>query len=92
MQVITLEEEAFYVLLNKVIAEVKKQYSQQALSKWIDGEEAMNLLKISSKTTLQKLRDTGSIRFSQSEEMKKVILYDRDSITAYIEKHAKNTF
>ncbi len=90
MNVITLEEEAFYRLLNEVIAEVKKQYGEQALSKWIDGAEAMALLKITSKTTLQKLRDEGQIRYSQP--MTKVILYDRDSIMAYIEKNAKNTF
>ena len=90
MNVISIDEEAFYALLNKVIAEVKKTHGEKALSKWVDGTEAMNILKITSKTTLQKLRDTGAIRFSQP--MTKVLLYDRDSITAYIEKHAKNTF
>jgi len=39
---------------------------------------------------LQKLRDTGSIRFSQPE--KRIILYDIDSIYAYLEKHTKETF
>lgn len=59
-------------------------------SKWIDGEEAMLKLKIKSTTTLQRLRDEGKIRFSQPQ--KKIILYDRDSINDYIEKHAREIF
>ncbi|MEP7218857.1 MAG: helix-turn-helix domain-containing protein [Bacteroidota bacterium] len=50
----------------------------------------MRLLNIKSRTTLQKLRDEGKIRFSQPQ--KKIILYDRDSIEAYLQKHAHNTF
>ncbi len=37
-----------------------------------------------------KLRDEGKIRFSQPE--KKIILYDLDSIHAYLNHHAKSTF
>jgi hypothetical protein len=47
-------------------------------------------LRIKSKTTLQKFRDEGKIRFSQPEP--RILLYDRDSIEAFIEKHAKDTF
>ena len=50
----------------------------------------MQLLNIKSKTTLQKLRDEGKIRFSQPQ--KKIILYDRDSIDTYLQQHARNTF
>jgi len=42
------------------------------------------------KTTLQKLRDEGKIRFSQPE--KKIILYDSLSIDSYLEKHVRETF
>ena len=59
-------------------------------AKWIDGEEAMLLLNIKSTTTLQKLRDEGKIRFSQPQ--KKIILYDRDSISEYIERYVRETF
>ena len=38
----------------------------------------------------QKLRDEGKIRFSQPE--KKIILYDLDSIHAYLNKHSHATF
>lgn len=89
MQVISMTDEAFYALLNKLTAEIKAQQSGKP-DKWVDGEEAMRMLRISSKTTLQKLRDNGEIRFSQP--MPKHLLYDTDSIMAYIEKHARNTF
>ena len=58
--------------------------------KWIQTAEVMELLGVKSKTTLQKLRDEGSIRFSQPQ--KKIILYDRDSVMDYLDKHAKDIF
>lgn len=88
MEVICLENEAFYSLVEQVVARLKE--NQRLDDKWISGEEAMNKLRISSKTTLQKLRDEGKIRFSQPE--KKHIVYDIDSIHTYLEKHAKDTF
>jgi hypothetical protein len=48
------------------------------------------MLGISSKTTLQRFRDEGSIRFTQPS--RKIILYDRDSILVFLEQHAKDTF
>ncbi len=89
MNVICLEEEAFYTLIDRVIERVNAGKAK-APDKWISGDEAMAMLRISSKTTLQKLRDEGKIRFSHPE--KKHILYDRDSINEYLEKHAKETF
>jgi len=90
MNVITLEEEAFYELYYKLVAEIKQQLGAKPRNKWIDGNEAMAMLHIKSRTTLQKLRDEGKIRYSQPEP--KIILYDADSIDAYLEKHAKETF
>jgi hypothetical protein len=89
MELICLEEEAFYVLVEKVVSRIKgKEKKKEDI--WISGEVAMQKLRISSKTTLQKLRDEGKIRFSQPE--KKLILYDVNSIYAYLGKHAKDTF
>src|SRR5690349_16527692 len=79
-EIIALESEAFYRLLKEITEEIRRT-APQALDRWIDGEEAMRLLRITSKTTLQKFRDEGKIRFSQPE--KKIILYDRDSIVAF---------
>ncbi|MEX0315157.1 MAG: helix-turn-helix domain-containing protein [Allomuricauda sp.] len=89
MQVVCLQEDAFYTLFDKVVEHIDVK-RKEAPAKWIDGKEAMGILKISSKTTLQKLRDDGKIRFSQPQ--KKIILYDRDSINDCIEQHAYETF
>lgn len=89
MQVICLEEDAFYSLVEQVVTRLKKEHNKEK-SKWISDDEAMHLLNIKSKTTLQKLRDEGKIRFSQPQ--KKVIVYDTDSINQYLERNARETF
>ena len=88
MQVICLEEVAFYALIEQVVARLKNKDGEK--EKWISDEEAMKLLNITSKTTLQKFRDEGKIRYSQPQ--KKIILYDRESIEIFLEKNARNTF
>ena len=90
MEVICIETDAFYELVEQVLQRVKKKDQKQAEDKWISGEEAMKLLRISSPTTLSKLRNNGKIRYSQPR--KKIILYDRESILDYLNKHAKKTF
>jgi hypothetical protein len=89
MEVICLESEAFYGLVEKVVDRIKEKNGIKH-DKWIDTEKAMELLNIKSKTTLQTLRDEGKIRFSQPQ--RKIILYDRDSIMEYLEKFARSTF
>ncbi len=86
MEVICLEDSAFYSLIERVIARIKDQNNIKE-DKWISGDEAMQKLRITSKTTLQKYRDEGRIRFTQPD--KKNILYDIDSINDYLEKHSK---
>ncbi len=89
MQVICLQDEAFYKLIEEVVGRIKDKQNIKS-DRWISREEAMQKLRIKSKTTLQNLRDTGAIRFSQPE--KKLILYDTQSIDEYLEKHTKETF
>ncbi|MBE7172371.1 MAG: helix-turn-helix domain-containing protein [Williamsia sp.] len=89
MEVICLHEPAFYALIEQVIDRLKETHGEQK-EQWVSDEQAMTLLNIKSKTTLQKLRDEGKIRFSQPQ--KKIILYDRHSIDAYLDKNAHNTF
>ncbi len=89
MQVICFEEPAYYSMIEEVVARLKATM-QPTASKWLSQEDAMLMLNIKSRTTLQKMRDEGKIRFSQPE--KRIILYDRDSINAYLEQHAKETF
>ncbi len=89
MEVICLQDEAFYALIEQVVQRIKEKNGIKE-DKWISAEEAMQRLRISSKTTLQKLRDTGAIRFSQPA--KKYIVYDTESINEYLEKNVKETF
>jgi Helix-turn-helix domain len=89
MEVICLQDLAFFQLVEEVVARIKEKQNIKE-NKWISGEEAMEKLRITSKTTLQKFRDEGRIRYSQIE--KKLILYDLESIHEFLDKHAKNTF
>ncbi len=89
MQVICLEENAFFELVETVVKRLESK-QENPLSKWVGTEECMNILNIKSKTTLQALRDNGEIRFTQPQT--KIILYDRDSLYKYLEKHVKDTF
>lgn len=89
MEVICLQDDAFYALVDEVVNRIKQDNNIKE-DKWINGEEAMRLLNIKSKTSLQNLRDEGKIRFSQPQ--KKVILYDRDSINDYLDDYAHETF
>lgn len=89
MQVICLEEDAFYALVEQVVTRLKDK-NGSSFDKWVSDEEAMRLLNIKSKTTMQKLRDEGKIRFTQPQ--KKIILYDRESINLYLEQNARETY
>lgn len=89
LDIICLESEAFYALIDEVVNRLKEKNTLEQ-EKWISDSEAMQLLHISSKTTLQKYRDEGLIRYSQPS--KKVILYDRNSILEFINTKAKDTF
>lgn len=88
LNIICLESDAFYALVDQVVERMVAAQDDTP-NKWISDEEAMQLLRIRSKNTLLKLRDERAIRFTQP--VKKLILYDRDSIFEYLEKHAKDT-
>lgn len=89
INIICLETKAFYKLLDTVTKYIKETH-QVKEDTWIQTEEAMNLLGIKSKSTLQELRNNGSITFAQP--MKKVILYKKASILSYLDKSTKETF
>lgn len=89
MEVICLQDAAFYALVDKVVEQLRAEHGK-VVNKWVGTDEAMQLLGIKSKTTLQNLRDEGKIRFSQPQ--KKIILYDRGSINEYLEQNAKEIF
>ena len=89
MNVICIEDEAFYKLIDEVVDRIKEKEGINE-DKWITGDDSMRLLNVKSKSTMQKLRDEGRIRFSQHH--RNIILYDRESLLQYLEDHAKETF
>lgn len=89
MEVICLQDDAFYQLIEEVVERIKEK-QKITQDKWISSERVMEILNIKSKTTLQKLRDEGSITFSQPQ--KKIILYDYDSVMKYLDQHKKEQF
>ena len=87
MEVICLDEPAFYQLIEKVVARIKdEKYIKEEL--WISGDEAMQKLRISSKTTLFKIRDEGKIRFVYASP--RVILYETNSINEYLQNKSQD--
>lgn len=89
MEVICVEDKAFYELVETVIARLKL-HDKGDYEPWVSPEEAMRILNVKAKSTMQILRDTGKVRYSQPQ--KKIILYERKSLMEYLECNAKNTF
>lgn len=89
MEVVCMEDRAFFALLDRVIKHIRAEYPTKE-ERWITGAEAMKKLNISSRSSLLRMRNEGCIRFSQPK--KKIILYDNESIKDYLNKHAKEIF
>ncbi|MEZ5016038.1 MAG: helix-turn-helix domain-containing protein [Flavipsychrobacter sp.] len=87
MEVICLEDDAFYALVNEVVSRINTMQGEKE-EKWLTPEQAMIRLGIKSKTTLQKLRDENAIRFSKPG--KRIIMYDNQSIDEYLDKNANS--
>jgi hypothetical protein len=85
---ICMDEEVYYDLKEGLLIRLKSM-NQIDHDPWITTEEAMNLLRISSKTTLKKLSDQGQIRVSKMTE--KIVLYYRQSLLDFIENNVKKT-
>lgn len=83
MEVICIESQALKELIDQTVQRLGQKYNAP-LDKWIDGDEAMRILKIKSPTTLQKLRDEFEIEYSKVTS--KTIIYDRSSIDDFIER------
>ena len=61
MEIICLETEAFYSLIEEVVSRIREKDNLQQ-DKWVQAQEVMEMLGIKSKSTLQKLRDEGKIQ------------------------------
>ena len=76
---ICLEEPAFFALMDRVVKHLEEKHNEDS-SRWITKEDAMKRLAI-GKSSLQKYRDEGRIKFFQDG---KKILYDKFSIDDYL--------
>jgi len=90
MEVICFEDQAFFAMIEKVVARLRANEVIPEANKWISPDEALKMLNVTHKATLQRLRDTGKIRYTQPQ--KKIILYDRNSIIEYLENNSRDTF
>lgn len=88
MNVICIDEPAFYELIKQVVERLKVE-STETEPNWIDGNEAMKILNC-KKTKLQELRLSGEITYSHPS--KKIIVYYRPSLIEYLNKHLKDRF
>ncbi len=82
LKIICLESKAFKALVSEVADQLKGEFFGH-LNPWVDEKEAMQLLRIHSKTTFKKYRDEGNISYSIFSDKK--ILYERKSIMDFIE-------
>lgn len=76
-------------LIDSVITYVKRT-QLETNSDWVSSTDAMRLLNLKSQVSLYQLRISGEITYSQPK--RKVILYSRTSILAYLAKHQKLSF
>jgi len=90
LNIICLESDAFYALIDEVVKRIRTDNPDEEKDEWIEKEEAMKMLRISSDTTLQKYRDNGLISFNPIN--RRTIVYSRSSINKYLQDKIKGTF
>lgn len=79
---VQMDSLTFYRVVKLVYERLKEEGQKENDSDFIGEKEAMKLLGISSKSTLQKYRDHSYITFYKLSGRK--ILYSRKSIESYI--------
>jgi len=89
MEVIVIESEAFYSLVEKVVSRLSKAQENDSEEIWIHQKEAEKILGLKS-SQLYRLRTSGHIRYTKPSY--KIVLYDKNSIHEYLEKNARETF
>ncbi|PTT76534.1 MULTISPECIES: helix-turn-helix domain-containing protein [unclassified Chryseobacterium] len=82
---IQTDSETFYKMVKKIVERIKSEEIKDKETDFISEKEAMQLLGISSKSTLQKYRDQSVITFYKLSGRK--IRYSRLSIEKFI--HSK---
>lgn len=76
--------------IDRILKRVEELSDKMIQDEWINQNAAKKLLGLKSDTSMFNLRSKGCIEFSQPT--RKVIMYKRSSIIAYLEKHSYKTF
>jgi uncharacterized NAD(P)/FAD-binding protein YdhS len=89
MDVIVISSDAYKMLVAEIRKTVRETVHEVAHPKsdWLDEKEAMDLLGIKSKTTLQNLRDSQEFKFSKHG---RIIRYSNKSILEFLERNSKH--
>jgi hypothetical protein len=89
MDVIVIDSEAYKMLLKEIknTVEITVKSVAQPKPDWIGEKEAMCLLGIKSKTTLQNLRDAQEFKFSKHG---RIIRYSKMSVLEFLERNSKH--
>ena len=82
MEVICLDDKAYKGLIATLISQFEDKVKEISRPIWVGQEEAMKVLGVKSKTTLQKLRDENKIIYSQHQP--KSIMYNYNSLLKYL--------
>lgn len=85
-----LSDELMERTMNRALDSLVPEYAGKDKLIFYKTEEAMKILRISSLTTMQKIRDEGNITYYTIG--KKHILYHKADLEAYLEKNKKSTF
>jgi uncharacterized NAD(P)/FAD-binding protein YdhS len=89
MDVIVISSDAYKMLVAEIRKTVRETVKEVAHPKsdWIGEKEAMDLLGVKSKTTLQNLRDSQEFKFSKHG---RIIRYSNKSILEFLERNSKH--
>jgi hypothetical protein len=91
MELIVFEKEAYYKLIGEIKSILKEAISEEKKEKsendWIPIKEAMILLNIKSKTTLQNYCNEGTKIYSKHGRK---ILYSKKSVGVFLEDNSTN--
>ena len=89
MDVIVINSDAYKMLVAEIRKTVRETVKEVAHPKsdWIGEKEAMDLLGVKSKTTLQNLRDSQEFKFSKHG---RIIRYSNKSILEFLERNSKH--
>ena len=86
-QFLIIKKEDLEVLFTEMLQKVHPNEPDR----FVTAETARSILKCGN-TTLYHLRTKGEISFVQNEDHRKLIVYDRNSLIAYMERNLKNAF